>query len=182
MWVSTRSPVDVAERARNSAAVVINRLEVTSTSFEHRNKVSRASSNVVDPRRRKDRSRCTLIVFTLRRRYISKVSPRLECWSLLLESSIWPAYVRARTSDLCVVAVNLWVRGRTKLWEGGSSLRVPRKQQKREEKSKSHRLHRGERSGRLVCAPMLPAFPLTPWLTGCLAGWLADWMYRGIRV
>lgn len=141
MWVSTRSPVDVAERARNSAAVVINRLEVTSTSFEHRNKVSRASSDVVDPRRRKDRSRCTLIVFTLLRRYISKVSPRLECWSLLLESSIWPAYVRARTSDLCVVAVNLWVRGRTKLWEGGSSLRVPRKRQKREEKLKSHRLH-----------------------------------------
>lgn len=57
--------------------------------------------------------------------------------------------------------------------EDSRCTRPLRKRRQREEKSKSHWVRAGgeEVTRRLVCAPMLPAFPLTTTgLTGCIVG------------
>lgn len=64
---------------------------------------------------------------------------------------------RARTSDLCVVAANLWVRD-----ERSYEKDIVEEARRDARKNRKESRWRREARGRLVCAAILTAFPLTP--------------------
>ena len=137
-----------------------------------------------------------MIVFTLRRWYISKVSPSLSLSlfvaGMLIASPrvVYLSRLRTLGHARLIYALSRQIyrfaaepnyeeeeEEEEEEEKDSRCTRPLRKQRQHEEKSKSHSVRAGGGRGRgrevtgcLVCAPMLPAFPLTPtWLTGCIA-------------